>query len=100
MAGWTEPCSSVMSLVMELPPAELHCLFSLKSLRLTAQWSEMLPSTGLRWWLLSKETAQWLHVSQLDHSCKFYHGTSVTYRWVCSDASSRPPWGPSAQACL
>lgn len=52
----TKPCSSVTSLVTELPPAELHCLFSLKSFLLTAQWSETPPSTGLRRWLVSAET--------------------------------------------
>ena len=35
------PDSSVMLLVMELPPAELHCLLSLNSLRFLAQWSEV-----------------------------------------------------------
>lgn len=34
------PDSSVILLVIELPPAELRCLLSLKSLRLLAQWSE------------------------------------------------------------
>lgn len=55
LAFWTKPCSSVMSLVTELPPAELHCLFSLKSFLLTAQWSETPPSSGLRRWLESVE---------------------------------------------
>lgn len=57
MLGWTKPGSSVMSLAMELPPAELHCLFSLKSFLLAAQWSETLLSPGLRW-LLSVETGK------------------------------------------
>lgn len=54
------PDSSVMSLVIELPPAELHCLLSLKSFRLLAQWSEPLLSgslwiTGFKSSLASKE---------------------------------------------
>lgn len=54
------PDSSVMSLVGELPPVELHCLLSLKSFRLLAQWSEPLLSgslwtTGFRCSLASKE---------------------------------------------
>jgi len=40
-----------MSLVIEPPPAELHCLLSLKALRRVAQWSEPLLSTLL--WLVA-----------------------------------------------
>lgn len=66
VVGWTKPCSSVMSLAMELPPAELHCLFSLKSFRLAAQWSETLLSPGLRWWLLSVETGKWFQCQSVE----------------------------------
>lgn len=69
------PDSSVILLVIELPPAELRCLLSLKSLRLLAQWSEYSSESlwmesvgGLRCSLTSNESINDKQMNRLDYS--------------------------------